>query len=478
MAGLQCHKRLWWTVHEPYAPELEPDDFTQALLDDGARVGAAARAYVPGGVLIDLPYRAYAERLAATQEAMARGARVIYEAAFRADSVFVSVDILERTSAGLGIVEVKSTTRVKEQHLPDVALQAHVLGRAGLDVARLEIMHLNRACAHPDLGDLFVRREVTEAARPAREAMPRAVDEQRAMLAGPLPDVAIGEHCHAPYECPFMGRCWPARPLHHVSTLYSAGRRALLLEEQGYATIHDLTDDVPLKAIQDRQRRAVQSGRMVVEGGLDVALEAFEPPVAFLDFETLALPIPVWNGCHPYDAVPVQFSCHVQDADGGVRHHECLAEGPADPRLALAARLLEACEKARTIATYNATFERGCIERMADALPVHADRLRELAERVVDLLPVVRNHVYHPDFGGSFGLKSVLPAMVPDLRYDALAIADGATASLELERLLFPETELDAAARAQLRRDLLDYCRQDTWGLVKLLECLRHLARR
>jgi len=478
MAGLQCHKRLWWTVHEPYAPELEPDDFTQALLDDGARVGAAARAYVPGGVLIDLPYRAYAERLAATQDAMTRGARVIYEAAFRADSVFVSVDILERTPAGLGIVEVKSTTRVKEQHLPDVALQAHVLGRAGLDVARLEIMHLNRACAHPDLGDLFVRREVTEAARPAREAMPRAVDEQRAMLTEPLPDVAIGEHCHAPYECPFMGRCWPARPLHHVSTLYSAGRRALLLEEQGYATIHDLTDDVPLKAIQDRQRRAVQSGRMVVEGGLDVAPQAFEPPVAFLDFETLALPIPVWNGCHPYDAVPVQFSCHVQDADGGVHHHEWLAEGPADPRLALAARLLEACEKARTIATYNATFERGCIERMADALPVHADRLRELAERVVDLLPVVRNHVYHPDFGGSFGLKSVLPAMVPELRYDALAIADGATASLELERLLFPETELDAAARAQLRRDLLDYCRQDTWGLVKLLECLRHLARR
>src|SRR5262245_1318001 len=207
MAGLQCHKRLWWTAHEPEAPELLPDDLTQALFDDGARVGAAARTYVPGGVLIDLPYRAYAERLAATQEAMARGARVIYEAAFRADSVFVSVDILERTPAGLGIVEVKSTTRVKEQHLPDVALQAHVLGCTGLDVARLEIMHLNRACAHPDLRDLFVRREVTEAARSAREAMPRAVNEQRAMLAGPLPDVAIGEHCHAPYECPFMGLC-------------------------------------------------------------------------------------------------------------------------------------------------------------------------------------------------------------------------------------------------------------------------------
>jgi predicted RecB family nuclease len=95
----------------------------------------------------------------------------------------------------------------------------------------------------------------------------------------------------------------------------------------------------------------------------------------------------------------------------------------------------------------------------------------------VDLLPVVRNHVYHPDFGGSFSLKSVLPAMVPELRYDTLAIGDGATASLELERLLFQEAELMPEARAQLRSDLLRYCHQDTWGLVKLLEHLRQLVR-
>jgi hypothetical protein len=478
MAGIQCHKRLWWTVHEPSAPELRPDGFTQALFDDGAHVGRVARAHVPGGVLIDLPFRAYDERIAATREAMARGARVIYEAAFRADAVFVSVDILERTPAGLGIVEVKSTTKVKEQHLPDVALQAFVLGRCGAHVARLEVMHLNRACAHPDLSNLFVRSEVTAAAAPALREMPRVVEEQRAMLDGPLPQVAIGDHCRAPYECPFLGRCWPARPPHHVSTLYSAGRRAWLLEEQGYATIHDLPEDIPLKAVQERQRRAVRSGQVVVEPGLTSALRACASPVAFLDFETVALPIPVWSGCHPYDAVPAQFSCHVEAPDGHIDHHEWLAEGSADPRPALAERLLQACEPARTVATYNATFERGCIERMAVALPAQADRLRRLADRLVDLLPVVRNHVYHPEFGGSFGLKSVVSALVPELRYDTLAIADGATASLELERLLFPESGLTPEAQRELRENLLRYCRQDTWGLVKLLERLRQLARR
>jgi len=477
LAGLQCHKRLWWTVHEPGAPELQPDDALQALFDDGTYVGRVARAHVPGGVLIDLPYHAYDERIAATKEALHHGPPVIYEASFRAGQVFVSVDILERGPERASVIEVKSTTRVKAQHLPDVAVQAHVLHQSGVEAARLEVMHLNRACAYPDLGNLFTRTDVTEPARFALEMMPRAIQEQLAMLAGPIPEVAIGEHCSAPYECPFKGRCWPTLPPHHVSTLYAAGRRAQLLEEQGYATIHDIPDDIPLKAVQDRQRRAVQAGRLIVEPDLATALRDVESPLAFLDFETVGLPIPVWNGCHPYDAVPVQFSCHVEDTGGRLTHHEWLAEGAGDPRPALAERLIRACGSARTIVVYHAAFERDCLQRMAEALPQRAGPLRSFADRLVDLLPMVRNHVYHPAFGGSFSLKSVLPAMVPELRYDLLPIGDGQTASLELERLMFQEAEMAPEARAQLREDLLRYCQQDTWGLVKLLERLRLLAR-
>jgi predicted RecB family nuclease len=477
MAGLQCHKRLWWTVHEPTAPELQPDEALQAVFDEGSRVGEVARTYVPGGVLIDLPYNAYAERIAATKAALQQETPVIYEASFRASQVFVSVDILENRPEGASVIEVKSTTSVKAQHLPDVAVQAHVLGHSGVEASRLEIMHLNRACAYPDLSNLFTRADVTEQAHDALEAMPGVIQDQLAMLAGPLPDVAIGEHCRTPYECPFMGRCWPALPAHHVRTLHSAGRRALVLEEQGYATIHDLPEDVPLKAIQDRQRRAVQSEQLIVERGLAAALRAFQSPLAYLDFETVGLPIPVWNGCHPYDAVPVQFSCHVEDASGRVIHHEWLAEGPGDARPTLAKRLIRACEPARSVVAYNAGFERGCLLRMAGALPALAGPLQSIADRLVDLLPVVRNYVYHPDFGGSFSLKDVLPTMVPELRYDTLAIGDGETASLELERLLFQEAELTPEAKAQLRSDLLRYCHQDTWGLVKLLERLRRLAR-
>jgi len=116
--------------------------------------------------------------------------------------------------------------------------------------------------------------------------------------------------------------------------------------------------------------------------------------------------------------------------------------------------------------------------RLAEALPALTVPLHEIAERLVDLLPVVRNHVYHPDFGGSFGLKSVLPAMVPELSYDDLAINEGSAASQELERLLFQEAELTPETKSQLRSDLLRYCHQDTWGLVRLLRRFRELAPR
>lgn len=476
VAGLQCHKLLWWRVHEPAAPELQFDASVQAAFDRGTRVGQVARTYVPGGMLIDLPYNAYAERVAATRKALDDGAPALYEASFQADGVFVAVDILERGNPDFRLIEVKSSTGVKEHHIADVAIQTHVLRQSGLPLGRQDLMHLNRECAYPDLSTLFIRADITEAVAPFVAEVPGVIAQQLEMLEGPLPDVPIGSHCTTPYECPFMARCWPARPPHHVGTLYAMKRRAMELDEQGYRTINDLPEDIPLGRIADRQRRAVQAGHVIVEASLAQALAPFLPPIAFLDFETVGLPIPAWNGCHPYDAVPVQFSCHVEDTDGRVVHHEWLADGPEDPRPALAERLIQACERARVVVAYNAGFERRCIEQMAEALPGLAGPLLTIAARLVDLLPVVRNHVYHPDFGGSFGLKRVLPALVPELRYDDLPINEGSMASLELERMLFQGAELTEAAKAQLRTDLLRYCHQDSWGLVKLLERLRRLV--
>lgn len=475
-AGLQCHRQLWWRVHEPDAPELVPDAGTQKVFDTGVQVGEVARSYVPGGVLIDLPHTDYEGKIAETRRAIRAGAPAIYEASFVADRVFVAVDILVREPRGWRVIEVKSTTSLKEQHLPDAAIQVYAARQTGLRVTGAEVMVLNRACAFPDLSNLFTRHDVSADVEALQGSIPHEVRSQLSMLAGPLPVVPTGPHCSEPYDCPFITRCWPVLPRHHVSTLFRSKNRAQEFEALGYVTIHDLPGGLGLNACAERQRRAVRAGRMIVEGDLGRALARFQSPLAFLDFETVQFAIPIWDGCHPYDQIPAQFSCHRERPGGGLDHFEWAPEAPGDPRAEIAARVVEACAGARAVVAYNAGFEKGRLEDLALAVPGQAAALRDIVSRLVDPLPVVRDHVYHPDFEGSFSLKTVLPALVPDLGYDDLAIGDGDTASRELTRLVLDDASLRPAERALKREQLLRYCERDTFAMVRVLSRLRELA--
>ena len=334
-------------------------------------------------------------------------------------------------------------------------------------------MHLNRECVFPDLSNLFARDDVTEEAEALLPAMPKEIKRLQAALAGKLPSVEPGPHCTDPYDCPFMDRCWSELPQHHVSTLYRIGKRLEEFLADGIETIYDLPDDIALSPVTARQARSVRKGRMVVEPELAEALAQIEAPTAFLDFETIMPAVPVWKGCHPYEQIPVQMSCHVRGARGGMEHREFLAEGPSDPRAAIAEAVVAACAGARTVVAYNASFEKRCLEHLAAAVPAQRKALRDVVRRLVDLLPIVRENVYHPKFGGSFGLKSVLPALVPGLGYEDLDIGEGSTAQAALEALLLSEDSITAGERKKMRRQLREYCRRDTLGMVTLFERLR-----
>lgn len=474
-AGLQCHRRLWWEANEPDAPELVPSDELRATFDRGSRVGEVARTHVPGGTLIDVPYTEPNRRVEETRKVLARGAKVIYEAAFFEDGVFVAVDILSKRRSGWTITEVKSTTKVKPEHIPDAAVQTHVARTAGLQVDRVELMHLDRECRFPDLSNLFARTDITADVEAILPTIPLETRRQLKVLGGPLPEIEPSDHCHRPYGCAFVGRCWDEPEEHAISTLYRIGNGADALIDQGYETIHDLPSDLALGKIAGRQRRAVQQGSVIVEFGLASALEALPWPIAYLDFETVMLAIPVWNDCRPYDQVAVQLSCHIETKGGRVRHSEWLANGPDDPRETFARALIQSVQGAATILTYNVSFERGRIEEVKTAVPSLARELDDVIGRLVDLLPIVRQNVYHPDFGGSFSLKSVLPALVPSMNYLRLEIGNGARASVELWRLMFDKT-IAARERAKLRKTLFEYCRTDTLAMVEIVRALRRLA--
>jgi hypothetical protein len=437
--GLQCHRLLWWLVNEREAPELVASPDQQAIFDQGSFVGEVARSYIPGGLLIDLPYWEKAERVRATRESMDAGKHVIYEASFEADGVFVSVDILHRALRvrGWTLSEVKSTTRVKPPHIPDAAVQTHVLRRSGVPVAHTELMHLNRGCRHPDLSNLFARTVIDDEVESYLPAVPREVKRQLRMLEQPKPPtVEPGPHCTAPYECPFLSRC----------------------HGDGAAT-------VPGRKYVDR-------------AGLAETLAQLEGPIAHLDFETINPAIPVWQGCRPYDAVPVQFSVHAEPTGGATTttHHEWLAKGPGDPRPELTRALVSALRGARSIIVYHQAFEKARLRELQAAVPDQAEALQSIIDRLVDLLPIVRDHVEHPGFEGSYGLKHVAPTLVPGLRYDDMAIGNGGAASRALSAMLLGADRSPEETRST-RAALLAYCAQDTRATMGVLAWLRNEAK-
>jgi hypothetical protein len=475
VAGWKCHKYLWWKVHERDAAELQPDKVLQDRFDQGTHVGEVAREQFPGGTLIELPYKDLQGRLAATQDALAGGAPAIFEATFLADDVEVAVDVLERVDGSFNLIEVKSSSSQKPEHVPDAAIQTHVLRRCAIDVKRAEIMHLDRDHRHPDVGDLFQRSDVTSEVNGLLPLVPGAIDEQLRVIRGGLPEADIGPHCFEPRECPFIKRCWPDVP-NHIGTLYNVGAKKMWkYMQEGVHTIDDLPADAKLPAAAQRQVRSLERGALIVEPSLAEALQPFSGRLGFLDFETVQRAIPVWPGLGPWGQATAQFSYHEEEPDGNYPHKEWLAEGPGDPRPELARALVDACAGAEKVVMYSA-FERRCIRELQRSVPDLAEPLTELEEKLIDLLPVIRNHVYHPGFGGGFGIKCVLNPLVPELSYNDLVIVDGQAASVDIARLLFVAQKLPAEERERIRHDLLEYCKRDTWAMVVLLQRLRELA--
>jgi hypothetical protein len=476
LVGLRCPKLLWWNVHEPEAPELMRSAADEESFRRWREIADLARSRAPGA-LVEGSRDQLGGRLEATRRWILRGKRRLYGASFAMDGLSVTVDLLERRHSGLVLVDIRSPLSVKEEHVAKAAVKLHVLKASGVRVKRVEIMHLRRECEHPDLSNLFVREDVTRRVRAARRSIRKKIHPLLRVLDGPLPATATGAQCMKPEPCPFFARCWPPAREHHVRTLYRVSAKTVRrLLRRGHETISDLPEDFAAKGPARRQIESIRTGKLIVERGLKRELAKIRAPIAFLDFETISPAVPAWPGCRPYENVPAEWSCHVRNKNDLI-HHEWLGEGTDDPRPTLARALLSACADAKSVLVYNASFEERCIRGLERSVPSLASDLRDLRRRIRDLLPIIRDHVYHPSFFGSFSLKRVLPALLPELGYGDLEIQHGQGASVALERLLLRGDELGAKARARTRDELLRYCERDTLALVRLYEKLLELAR-
>lgn len=479
IAFRQCPKRLWLEVHRP---ELREDSAgTLASFRVGHQVGdVARRIYDPEGkgAVIDVKAEGYDGAFARSAALFADSQQPIFEAGFKAAGALALADVMlpvvEAGGRAWRMVEVKSSTGVKDYHRDDVAVQAFIARAAGVKLQSVAVACIDGSWVYPGAEDyrgLLKETELTAETLARTDEVAGWIEEaQKVVGRTEEPEIAVGAHCRVPFECGFCAYCNRAnpKPEHPVDLLpgLSAALRSRFFTD-GIDDLRAVPDEL-LSAKQGMVKRHTLAGTVFFDAaGAAADLTAHGFPAYFLDFETIQFTVPIWKGTRPYQQIPFQFSLHVLAESGTLAQRAFLDLSGDDPSAAFAAALIAACGASGPIFVYNAGFETARVRELAGRYPGLAEPLAAINARVVDLLPVARNRYYHPAQRGSWSIKAVLPATVPELSYEALAgVKDGAMAMSAYCEAIRPDTT--AERRREIERQLLAYCRLDTFGLVRL----------
>lgn len=471
MSSLQCLKRVHLEVNHPELVEISPS--TQAAFDIGHAVGdIAVDVYGQGGG----EYLEYdgglGKAMSRTRELMDQAVRKpVFEATLEHGGVLVREDVLLPVGDSWRIVEVKASTSVKAEHVQDCAIQAWVHEGAGYPLEAIALSHIDNQWVYPGGGDyagILTEVDLTEEVRQLVSAVPVWVENAQRAAEGPLPAVPVGQHCLKPYECPFFKHCWPTDAEYPVHGLKGSRQRLGELVEAGYRDIREVPASALTAASQLRILEVTKGGQAEILPGAGEFVRALVYPRYYLDFETVGPAIPVWAGTRPYETLPFQWSIHVEEAPGVIRHAEFLDVSGEPPMRALAESMIAELGADGPVLMYTA-YEKGVIRGLAERYPDLAGTLEAIIERLVDLYPVTKANYYHPSMLGSWSIKAVLPTIAPEMDYAHLAgVAEGTAASFAYLEAIHPDTS--ATRREDIRRELFTYCAHDTLAMVRLAE--------
>ena len=374
VAFTQCHKQAWLEEHTPLL-KSPPEPTALRRMLNGQAVDKKAREQFPNGRLI--PYRNHPEEMVPlTLASITDGADTLFQATLAEADMLVKVDILQKMDEGWHLIEVKSSTSVKKEHLPDVAFQMFVCEQSGIEIVQASVMHINNKCRYPDLSDLFTTVDVTTEARQLQAQVAEDIGEMRRQLAQTNhPGTHIGRHCQRPYLCRFYEYCWQdvdGLTIYNISRL--SRQKESQLEADGVLYLQDIPHSFALTA---KQREFVD---FIVDEVVDLDVTAIQDklatltyPLYFFDFETIDYPIPKFEGSTPYQQIPFQYSCHRLDADGSVTHTEYLHTDDDDPRRPLLKAPLQDIGETGSIVVYYAPFERGRLQELAASVSLNTN---------------------------------------------------------------------------------------------------------
>ena len=499
----QCPKNLWLSVR-PQVSGISPDDVKNSLearLEKGKEVGELAKQLFPGTVDVSVKKANgnpdIGTMLANTQQCLKDGTKVIAEAAFLHDGCYCAVDLLRREGDGWAIYEVKSTTdkddkgkqKKFDKYLPDIAFQTWVLRQCGITVTGINLVCLNRDYVRQgklDIQQLFSIIDVCSDVQNELAKVPTLTpNAQQILVQQQEPIVDLSEHCNKPYPCVFWEYCTRHLPKPSVFDVYgsSTGKGDLTFHfdkklehyHAGRVSYKDLIGQ-PLGIVQ---RMQVERKTHIDRNGIRKFLDGLSYPLYFLDFETMQSAVAEFEGVKPYQQIPFQYSLHIAKRPGKYDHLEYLAESDGtDPRRGVAEQLCDDIPANVCVLAYNMPFEKNCLKDLAYTFPDLSRHLMLIHDNMVDLLvPFREGYYYVPAMGGSFSIKSVLPALFPnDPKLDYRNLKDVHNGSEAMD--IFPKIRtMSRREAARTHESLLRYCELDTWAMVKIWEKLIEVAR-
>jgi hypothetical protein len=474
ISAWQCPKKLHLEKHFPELGEVSAQ--TESLFEAGHQVGAVAQALYGSADSVEVTFD-FQTMLAETKALIDRGADApIFEASFRHEGVLVRVDVMLPEADGWRVIEVKSSTSVKDYHVLDCAIQDWVLRNSGINVLSISLAHINKQFVYQGDGNfegLLLEKDLSDEVRMREPQVVELLAKARTAVSGPMPEVHVGAQCNKPYECQFIRHCWPNDTRYPIAAL--GGSRAKLgkLVALGCRDIVDVDEFHLTSATQQRIYRVTCKGAPEILDDARRILAALPYPRYYLDFETVAPAVPLWKGTRPFQAIPVQWSVHIEE-QGALRHEEYLDLSGEPPMRALAERLIAVLGDSGPVLMYT-NYELQVINNLIELFDDLAGPLGAIAARLFDVHPVVKDNYYHPDMLGSWSIKAVLPCIAPHLNYAALdGIKEGTAASdgfLEAIGVNVAATSAPptAARKAELREQLLRYCKFDTAAMVEIV---------
>lgn len=468
----QCPKKLYFEINEPELANYDPQ--VESLFSTGRAVGDIAKELYKSDINIEVGYdNGLEDAIETTKEIIEdNNDAVIYGAAFEHEGVLVHADILQPYKEGYKLIEVKATSSKEFHHELECAIQYWVMSRCGVELTGVFLAHINDQFVYEEEGcyEGFLQEvDLTERAKELRSSVGKMVFDSM-YSADTKSDVSVGAHCSNPYDCRFTKQCWPSDTKYPLTGLGGDKKK---LAEWANAGIKDIRDVPPNEISSETHKRihlVTLSEKPEITEQAKIKLNSLPYPRYYLDFESVAPAIPIWFGFRPYQAVPIQYSCHIQNNSDydSLDYVEFLELEDMPPLEKLADQLISDLDDTGPVFVYS-DYEEKMIQVLIDIFPDKRTSLAAIIDRLVGLLPIVKNSYYHPDMLGSWSIKRVVPTINAAFDYAKL---DGINDSFAATKgfLEAIKSETDSNRKKELESELKEYCKFNTEAMVEIVK--------